>query len=639
MLKCLKFKVNIIEVKDILNKKLHSIKTDLSIINRGLKLIPSYLSKNYIFLKILVSSSRIISSYLSIYMSGRIITLLSEKVAYDIIIQNVLLAVFSIFLFDFISRISNRKCLIILNSCWYKHEALLSKKTLSLNYAKAGSPEVSALRAKISENSRTNNTGVIWLADTLSTIISDIFSLVIALVMVSGLFKITSPKRFDKLSIFINSSYATIVISIIVFILIVITIYMNGKNIKQIFSFNNIKNSTFPLLEYYSEKILNENEAGKDIRIFDESNLILDEIKKNIINPIKSSRKQILRSEMSFGIPGTIMAAILSGVVYLFIGLKAISGVLSAGKVVEYFGALTKLLQTITSIITQIGYIKYNNMYLKQELDFLELETDMSYGQLKIDDIDLNNLEFEFHNVSFKYPNCNNYAVKNISMKITPKEHLAIVGTNGSGKTTLINLLCRLYDPTEGLITVNGLDIRQFQLQEYLKLFSAVFQDFKLLAFPIGENIAGSEIYNDNIVWNCLEKVGLKEYVFSLPKKLKQPIYKLYEKDGIDLSAGEGQKIAIARALYKNAPFIILDEPTASLDPVSENEIYTKFNKLISNKTAIYISHRLSSCQFCDRILVFHSGELLQEGTHQELLSDIKGYYYKLWNAQAEYYN
>ena len=639
MLKCTKHKVSIIEVKDILNKKLNLLKADFSIIKRGLLLIPSYLSKDYLLLKTIVSVLRTISPYISIYMSGKIITLLTENADFFIIIKNVLFSISLILIIDFISRTANRKCLIILNSCWYKHEALLSKKSLSLDYPKAGSADVSALRSKISENTRSNNTGVIWLADTIATIIANILSLIIAVVMVSGMFKTTPIKQSDILSSFINSPFATLLVAVIIILFLGFTVYMNTKNTKKLFVSNNIKSSTFPILDYYSEKILNENESGKDIRIFNEKNLILNEIKKTVISPLKSSRNQILKSEMSYGIPATILTSIISGLVYIYVGLKAISGVLSAGKVVEYYGALTKLMETITSIVTQIGYIKNNNLYLKQELDYLDLVSDMTEGNLKLENIDLNNLEFEFHNVSFKYPNCTDYVIKNLSIKISSKEHIAIVGTNGSGKTTMINLLCRLYDPTEGVITVNGIDIREFQIKEYYKLFSVVFQDFKLLAFSIGENIAGSEDYDEELVWECLEKAGLKDYISTLPRQLKQPIYKLYEKDGIDLSGGEEQKLAIARALYKDAPFIILDEPTASLDPIAENEIYTKFNQLTGSKGALYISHRLSSCQFCDHILVFHSGKLLQEGTHRVLLSDINGYYHKLWNAQAEYYN
>ena len=213
-----------------------------------------------------------------------------------------------------------------------------------------------------------------------------------------------------------------------------------------------------------------------------------------------------------------------------------------------------------------------------------------------------------------------------------------INGLAYAGKSTMIKLLCRLYDPTEGSITLNGIDIREFDYAEYLKLFAIVFQDFKLLAFPVGENVACSDEYDEERVWQCLEMAGVKDRVEEFPKKLRQSIYKLYEKDGIDLSGGEEQKIAIARALYKDAPFVILDEPTAALDPIAESEIYSRFNDIAGNKTTVYISHRLSSCRFCSRIIVFDNGSVIQEGTHEELLENPNGKYSELWNAQAQYY-
>ena len=209
---------------------------------------------------------------------------------------------------------------------------------------------------------------------------------------------------------------------------------------------------------------------------------------------------------------------------------------------------------------------------------------------------------------------------------------------NGSGKTTFIKLLCRLYDPTEGQILLNGIDIRKYNYGEYMNIFSVVFQDFQLFALPLGQNVAGQVDYDPVRAEDCLQKAGFGDRLEKMPKGLETYLYKDYDKDGVDISGGEAQKIAIARALYKDAPFIILDEPTAALDPIAEAEIYEKFDEIVEDKTAIYISHRLSSCKFCDRIAVFHEGSVIQQGTHTQLLSDEAGQYYALWNAQAQYY-
>ena len=209
---------------------------------------------------------------------------------------------------------------------------------------------------------------------------------------------------------------------------------------------------------------------------------------------------------------------------------------------------------------------------------------------------------------------------------------------NGSGKTTFIKLLCRLYDPTEGQILLNGIDIRKYRYDDYLDVFAVVFQDFRLLALPLGQNIGASREYDRDRAEDCLKKAGFGQRLASMGSGLDTYLYKELDEAGVILSGGEAQKVAIARALYKNAPFLILDEPTAALDPLAEAEIYSKLNEIVGDKTAIYISHRLSSCVFCDEIAVFHNGTVIQQGTHEELLKNRYGKYYELWNAQAQYY-
>ena len=210
---------------------------------------------------------------------------------------------------------------------------------------------------------------------------------------------------------------------------------------------------------------------------------------------------------------------------------------------------------------------------------------------------------------------------------------------NGSGKTTFIKLLCRLYDPTEGEILLNGIDIKKYNYEEYLSVFSVVFQDFKLFSYPLGENVAAKSVYDKAAVTRCLIDSGFKERLQSMPEWLDTYLYKDFCKQGVDISGGEAQKIALARALYKDAPFIILDEPTAALDPVAEAEVYSNFNKIVGDKTAIYISHRLSSCRFCDEIAVFDNGRIVQQGSHDKLVADETGKYHELWYSQAQYYN
>ena len=282
--------------------------------------------------------------------------------------------------------------------------------------------------------------------------------------------------------------------------------------------------------------------------------------------------------------------------------------------------------------------MRNNASFLEQVFAFLDIPNPMYQGSLTVEKRRDRSYQVEFRNVSFRYPGSDTYALRNVSMKFVIGRRLAVVGMNGSGKTTFIKLLCRLYDPTEGEILLNGIDIRKYNYAEYMNLFSVVFQDFKLFALKLGENVASKAEYDRHLAADCLEKAGFAENLAKLPRGLDTFLYKDYDKDGVNVSGGEAQKIAIARALYKDAPFIVLDEPTAALDPIAEAEIYSKFNDIVGDKTAVYISHRLSSCKFCDEIAVFHEGAVVQQGTHDELLADETGMYHQLWHAQAQYY-
>ena len=308
------------------------------------------------------------------------------------------------------------------------------------------------------------------------------------------------------------------------------------------------------------------------------------------------------------------------------------------GSVTQYVGSITALSTGITQLMRTLGDIRNNGKFLKTTFAFLDLPDRMYQGTLTTEKRSDRQYEVEFRDVSFRYPGSDVYALRHVSLRFQVGQRLAVVGENGSGKTTFIKLLCRLYDPTEGQILLNGIDIRKYRYQDYLQVFSVVFQDFQLLAFPLGQNVAASEKFDPQRVRSCLEMAGFGERLAQMPEGLDTYLYKDFEKTGVEISGGEEQKIALARALYKDAPFIVLDEPTAALDPIAEYEIYSKFNQLVGDKTAIYISHRLSSCRVCDQILVFHQGRLVQKGSHQQLVEQTGGKYRQLWTAQAQYY-
>ena len=381
----------------------------------------------------------------------------------------------------------------------------------------------------------------------------------------------------------------------------------------------------FQYVAYYS--------AGKDIRIYGQKETVLEEY-SSILDGERKAWRKMEKNQFANTNINSVISIFISLLIYLFVGFKALAGAFLVGNIIKYAGSIEKFISGFSSFMNGFTELRSNNVCLKAYFDFMEIPDNLYQGTLTTEKRADNEYEFEFRSVSFKYPGSETYALKNFNLKLNIGRKMAVVGMNGSGKTTMIKLLCRLYDPTEGEITLNGIDIKKYDYNEYLALFSVVFQDFKLFSFSLGQNVAANVNIDRARAQRCLEMAGLKE----MPMGLDTPLYKDFEEDGVEISGGEAQKIALARALYKDAPFIVLDEPTAALDPVAEFEIYSKLNGIAGDKTAIYISHRLSSCRFCDDIAVFHEGELIQRGSHDTLLADSGGKYHELWNTQARYY-
>ncbi len=333
------------------------------------------------------------------------------------------------------------------------------------------------------------------------------------------------------------------------------------------------------------------------------------------------------------------VTVVLTGLVYVFVCLKAWAGAFSVGYITQYVGAITQLFRGLSALLETMGQIRANGTFLELNFEYLDLPNRMYQGSLTTEKRADRKYEVEFRDVSFRYPDTDQWALRHVNIRFRVGSRLAVVGRNGSGKTTFIKLLCRLYDPTEGEILLNGIDIRKYRYDDYMRIFSVVFQDFKLLALPLGENVAGAAEYDRTRVEKCLKDAGFGDRLSAMPQGLDTWLYKDLTEDGVDISGGEAQKIAIARALYKDAPFLILDEPTAALDPIAEAEIYSRLNDIVEDRTAVYISHRLSSCKFCDEIAVFEGGQIVQQGSHDALLSEENGTYSTLWHAQAQYYN
>lgn len=360
-------------------------------------------------------------------------------------------------------------------------------------------------------------------------------------------------------------------------------------------------------------------------------------IQKTVDTEREGVRKNVFtiaRINGAGGLGTGMIQGILLCVSYYCVLALAIAGTITVGMVLRYAQAIFQACMSVSASIRLAGEFRTDVGRIASTLEYLNLEAEKTKGDSFTE---MAKGVIEFRNVSFRYPGTKELVLDHVSLKIEPSEKIAVVGKNGSGKTTLVKLLCRLYEPEEGEILWNGKNIREYDLREWQKIFAIVFQDYSLLSLTLGQNVAASEQYETERAKEVLQLAGFGERLNKLKKGLETVVYPEYEQDGVSFSGGEEQKIAIARAIYKGGQICILDEPTAALDPVSESRVYESFDEIVKGKTAVYISHRLSSCKFSDRIFVLDNGKIAESGTHEALLSQ-NGLYAQLWQAQAQYY-
>ncbi len=572
--------------------------------------------------------------YIPIYMSARILTQLTGARDFRQLALLVIITISCTLAVGILRHVLTRVLAAKHSVLRVNHEMYLNEKAHSMDFIRAEDPKIAALKERVIENTQMYTFGITRVPRDIQFLLENCISIVTALALSFRLFRFT-PGGGAGLLAFVNTPAASALFGLALLLAISASFFCRKASQKRFFASTATLGLVNSFRAYYQNQYLEDNKAAKDIRVFGQKEFILEEIEQNSTRPMWDMRRKNNRIMVTAQAVATGISTAMGGLVYAFVGLKAFSGTVALGDVVKYYGAINRLLAAVIGLSGAALNIRENTAYLQLFFEYMDIPSDMAQGRQTVPH---DKLTIEFHNVSFRYPGSESYAIKNLSMQLHAGEHLAVVGKNGSGKTTMIKLLCRLYDPTEGSITLGGVDIRDYDYAQYLALFSVVFQDFRLLAFPLGQNVAADIHYDPQRVWEALELAGAKDRAEQFPRGLEQALYQQFDEDGADISGGEEQKIAIARALYKNAPFVILDEPTAALDPVSEYEIYTRFDAIAGGKSAVYISHRLSSCRFCDRIAVFHKGELVQHGSHKELLTQQNGIYAELWNAQAQYY-
>ena len=569
--------------------------------------------------------------FVNLYFSSRIIDILSTTREMKTLSLFVALAL-AINLFLFItSRTLENRYYMSRGLLYNKERGEVIRKLYTLDYEKLESPAFQTLLHKHQEAMDKAGSSLYRLSWMLSHWVSGATTLAFALVLLFPLLKIS----FKGGETFVESPWFAVALFAAIGVAVGIILIISRKISKEWFRLSEQYMGLDRLYDYYTEMIA-DYKTGKEIRTYQEQLIIEKDATQQLLNEGIAIQKKIAANSAKSSSLIAIIGAVIGFGIYLFIGLKGLIGLFSIGSLVCYTGSFMQVVQGVTAIANTTGQIPQIIPTLDYYFDILHTESGKQAGALLPQEGAP--VSIEFRNVSFKYPGSETYALKNFSIQLENGEQLAVVGRNGSGKTTFIKLLCRLYDPQEGEILLNGVNIREYDDAAYRQLFSVVFQDFSMFSFPLAQNVSVADTYEEARVWACLEEAGIADDVRGMEQQLDTYLYKDVEETGVEISGGEAQKLALARALYKNAPFIVLDEPTAALDPIAEYEIYSKFNRLVGDKTAIYISHRLSSCRFCKHIAVFQQGELVQLGTHEELIRDPSSAYYELWNAQAQYY-
>ena len=541
-----------------------------------------------------------------------------------------LLSVVQRFLFRRSNSHSFRKTTNMQKNLW--------QKVMTMDYVHLESTDMQNKYANAQRQPENRTAGIEALCNYFKNTVGGVFMVALGVILISPtVFR--TPTETDGFIGFIQSIWGFITVAMIVTALELIkSLVINPKAIVGFEKIHNDKNVIMAdrAGNFFNHYVLNSYRNGKEIRIYSQQSLIekeLDKAQKTNLDGWLRGYKNAMLPNFIFQIINILTKVLMYG----FAVLRAISGMLTPGEIIAFVGYFNEISAGVSEISDGMGLLKITPTFCKQYFDFLDIPDEKYQGTIPTEKRDDNEYEFEFKHVWFKYPDSEEYTLKDINLKWRIGEKMALVGKNGCGKSTLVKLLCRLYDPTVGEITLNGIDIKKYKYEEYMELFSVVFQDSKLFSFSLAENVAADTEYDSERVTDCVIRSGLGDRLKTMENGIETCLYKDFDENGVEISGGEAQKLCLARAIYKGSPFIVLDEPTAALDPISEYDIYTKFNGIVGTRTAIYISHRLSSCRFCDEITVMDNGRIAERGSHDELLGN-GGVYKELWTAQAEYY-
>ena len=578
-----------------------------------------------------------ITPYVTVFFSARVLTELATLRRAEILWRWVLAGVLCTGFAAVAKAALHRRCNTLLNDLYGRKEMLFVHKIFRLDYSELDKQENHDLREQIKQNEQWSGWGLMHVHEIYSGAVTGLLGLLSGAALTVSLFTAPVPSSAGWLVV-LNNPIFVLVLAAGILVISILAGRLSARAMQCWGDFS--EEATFGNRRFGHFGFLGRDKRRAiDIRMNDQQRLVRAYWSGGSVFGVHGVFAKAARGKMGvYASLGVCITTLTTGMIYLFTCLKALGGAFDVGSCTQYIGAATAMVANVFALTDMIGTLKANTPYLEKTFAFLDIPNSMYQGSLTTEKRSDRRYEVEFRDVSFRYPGSDIWALRHVNMKFKVGKRLAIVGENGSGKTTFIKLLCRLYDPQEGQILLNGIDIRKYRYDDYMGIFSVVFQDFQLICQPLGNNVAGSMEYDRDRAKKALIDAGFADRLAAMEKGLDTMLYKNLSEDGVEVSGGEAQKIAIARALYKDAPFIILDEPTAALDPIAEAEIYSKFDEIAGDKTAVYISHRLSSCKFCDEIAVFHEGAVVQQGSHAELLADRGGKYYALWNAQAQYY-
>ena len=575
--------------------------------------------------------------YIAIYISAQLINELAGARRAQALWFWVLCAIFSTALIAlvnvFIGYHKNRQNNLFI----VKYDTtLFARKMFSMDFADMDKQATHDKLSQIKQNANWMGWGIPRTLHLIPDAIKDITGIIGAIALTITLFTSPIPDGAKSLTLFNHPIFVPLLFLLMLGISI-LSGSLRGKAMKAFSNLGEDIKFGNRLFNFYN-KLGRQTSQAADIRLYNQQEIAAHYTLFCVFGADSFFARASRGPVGLFSAAASCVSALFTGFIYVFTCIKAWAGAFGIGSITQYVGAATAMSENLSSLLGLVEEMRTNAAHLQPVYDFLDIPNAMYQGSLTTEKRSDRQYEVEFKDVSFRYPGSDTWALRHVNVKFKVGSRLAVVGENGSGKTTFIKLLCRLYDPQEGEILLNGINIRKYDYRDYINIFSVVFQDFQLLSQPLGANVAGSMKYDRERATKTLIDAGFGDRLATLPDGLDTQLYKDFSINGVDVSGGEAQKIAIARALYKDSPFIILDEPTAALDPIAEAEIYAQFNQISGDKTAIYISHRLSSCRFCDEILVFDKGAVVQKGSHDALVAAVESKYHELWHAQAQYY-